>query len=68
MSRRTAAATPLSIQRIATVSVRLSAESHARLRVAAARRGVSMGVVLADLWERSVEAKTEAQRVDSGGR
>jgi hypothetical protein len=50
------------------VSVRLSADSHARLRVAAARKGMSMGVFLANLWERSREAKAEAQGVDNRGR
>jgi ribosomal protein L15E len=68
MSRRTAPS-PTASAGAVTVSVRLNAASHRRLRVAAARKGVSMGVFLADLWERSREAKAEAQaeRVDNRG-
>ncbi len=36
-----------------TVSVRLSPESARRLRVVAAREGLSMGAYLARLWEES---------------
>jgi hypothetical protein len=40
-----------------TVSVRLSSESAQRLRVVAARAGVSMGAYLARLWEESPEGR-----------
>lgn len=36
-----------------TVSVRLSPESAKRLRVVAAKEGLSMGAYLARLWEQS---------------
>jgi len=39
-----------------TVSVRLSSESARRLRVVAAREGISMGAYLARLWEDSPAA------------
>jgi predicted HicB family RNase H-like nuclease len=39
-----------------TVSVRLSRESARRLRVAAAKEGLSMGAYLAGLWEASPAA------------
>ena len=45
-----------------TVSVRLSPESARRLRVAAAKEGVSMGAYLARLWETSPEAGGSAKR------
>jgi len=70
MSRRTTAGRPATAPSAVTVSVRLNADSHARLRVAAARKGVGMGAFLAELWERSRDARAEAgtQRVDTRGR
>ena len=44
-----------------TISVRLSPESARRLRVVAARAGVSMGAYLARLWEDSPEAVGSAK-------
>jgi len=41
-----------------TVSVRLPAESHRRLRVAAAEKGISMGAMLAALWEEELASRT----------
>jgi hypothetical protein len=69
MSRITTTAGRTASAGAVTVSVRLGADSHRRLRVAAARKGVGMGVFLAELWERSKEAKAEAvaERVDNRG-
>lgn len=69
MSRRTTVSRLATAAGAVTVSVRLNADSHARFRVAAARKGLSMGMFLADLWERSREAKAEAEahRVDNRG-
>lgn len=71
MSRRTTATSRRKpTEGTVTVSVRLTAHSRALLRMAAARKGVGMGALLADLWERSPEAQAEAklQRVDRHGR
>jgi hypothetical protein len=50
-------AEPAPTERRATVSVRLSRDSHRRLRIVAAEKGVSMGSYLAALWDASPEAR-----------
>jgi predicted DNA-binding ribbon-helix-helix protein len=64
MSRRKVSirSSPSTTPRTVTVSVRLAEDSHGRLRVAAARRGVSMGALLAELWEQSRQAKAEGPK------
>jgi len=48
-----------------TVSVRLSPESLQRLRVVAAKEGISMGAYLARMWEESPAAGGTSRK---GGR
>ena len=48
-----------------TVSVRLPPESARRLRVVAAKEGVSMGAYLARLWEESSASRGSRSKKDS---